>query len=294
MADWIAVDVNLTEHRKFLRLRSFLELDEGQALKVLHRLWALTFKQAPSGDLSDFQSSEIAFACDWFTDHNQGPAGEDLVSALVRAGFLDRRKGSLLVHNWEEFGGRLEIKRQKGRSRQAKYRLIHTPESSHDNDSDVTAALGDAGVTQPERGERGQREESLGILSSRSASRPGAREAKPDPTEKESQTTRETQTRAAISNRLWQIAGPDTDPDDVGELVEREVARLEEAIAGAAKPDVYRNRVTLTYEPREDVIDSLKLLQDAARAERYGPRPNGDSGEPGHVVIRLPDREMPY
>lgn len=119
-----------------------------------------------------------------------------------------------------------------------------------------------------------------GSFSPRSASRDRAREADDL---SESEEAAPDFLFAVVSERCGEIAGPFADPDAIAAIVEREMERLYEAIAGAAHPDAYAESIAANYEPRDDVIADLKLLQDQARSHRYGPRNNGGDGDPGHL-----------
>ena len=121
MPDWIKVAVDLTEHPKFIRLRRKLGISEDETIGLLFRLWRLTFRYAPDGDLSALDPQEIADACSWSGDDKA------LLAALCEPrngspGFLERQGKRLLVHDWPDFSGQLHLQRQAGRDRQAKYR----------------------------------------------------------------------------------------------------------------------------------------------------------------------------
>src|SRR5690606_20278603 len=82
----------------------------------LHLLWHWCLKYADDGDLSGYDSADVADAMMWEGDPDQ------LVEALLncgpggRMGFLARdEQGRLLVHDWHEYAGRLIEKRAEAR-----------------------------------------------------------------------------------------------------------------------------------------------------------------------------------
>jgi len=92
------------EHPKTLRLGRKLARAIGVdvaigrhlAVSVLERLWHWVARSAPDGDLSPLDPDDLADVLAWPGD------GNELVSALVDAGFLDRLGEQLLVHGWSE------------------------------------------------------------------------------------------------------------------------------------------------------------------------------------------------
>ena len=87
-----------TENVKFLRLQRRLRESKRGTVGLLEMLWHATCKNAPAGDIgAKLSNEEIATLCDWDGDH------DDLVEALVEAGWLDRCKTHrLVVHDWQD------------------------------------------------------------------------------------------------------------------------------------------------------------------------------------------------
>ena len=115
---WIFSHQELREHPKLKRFAYLLGVNRREAIGMLHCLWWWALDYAPDGDLSEYTALEIAEACDW--------PGEDpnaLIDALVNcrvrgsAGFLERDGRSLVIHDWEEYGGRLNDRREAEKQR---------------------------------------------------------------------------------------------------------------------------------------------------------------------------------
>ena len=84
-----------------------------------------------------------------------------------------------------------------------------------------------------------------------SASRDRAREAGD---QGERRATDNQHLRDAVDERCRQIAGPHADEDRLRAIVDREMERLSDAIAGADRPTAYARTIAANYEPREEVI----------------------------------------
>jgi hypothetical protein len=85
---------------------------------------------APDGDLSKFDVEEIEIGAGW--------EGEDgtFLDAAIAAGYLDEDHGTLAVHDWSDYGGRLAGQRAVERKRSAARRAqAHKPA----NDQRTTA-----------------------------------------------------------------------------------------------------------------------------------------------------------
>ena len=114
---WIELHQAVWTHRKIFELASLLGIDETYAAAHAIRLWTWALDNAPDGDLSALSDRVIAFGAGW----RKKPT--DFVEAMVEAGLLDRADHgddgprSLLVHDWDEYAGRLLERRQKDADR---------------------------------------------------------------------------------------------------------------------------------------------------------------------------------
>ena len=87
------------------------------AIGILHAVWYWALDFAQDGDLARFSDRQIAKGVGWHGDPHT------LVQALTAAGFLDEDRH---LHDWDEYGGKLLLKREQERERKAKWRSAST------------------------------------------------------------------------------------------------------------------------------------------------------------------------
>ena len=110
---WIESHQTLLKHKKTNRALTRLSVDRYKLIGHLHVLWwwALDNIDA-SGVLNDLSYAEIAMAAEWDGDANQ------FVEALIFAGFIDQDdEGSLTLHDWWDYAGKLLDRRATDRRR---------------------------------------------------------------------------------------------------------------------------------------------------------------------------------
>jgi DnaD/phage-associated family protein len=139
---WIESHSSLGHHPKTKRLARALGVNLPTAVGMLHFLWWWAVEYAKDGDLSDFDAAEIAEELYWDGDP------DELLNALISAGFLDRTDdGSLVIHDWYDYAGKLiediEKKRQQNAERQRRFRskqqsTKHNADSNASRNDDVT------------------------------------------------------------------------------------------------------------------------------------------------------------
>lgn len=132
---WVESHVDLPRHPKLLRLCHRLKVAVPLAIGCLHLLWYWAMEYADeTGALGDLEPEELALICQWEGDPR------DLVNALLEAGFLDRDEdGTLRVHNWRRYAGRLLADRERKRRARAQER----PETAADEAQTVTSPSAD-------------------------------------------------------------------------------------------------------------------------------------------------------
>lgn len=114
---WIESHQELGRHPKTRRLARMLGISLPAAVGHLHYLWWWAMDFAEDGDLSGYDSYEIAEAAMWEGDP------DEIVDALVHARFLDRTgDGGLVLHDWDEYAGRLIERRARDRERKRRER----------------------------------------------------------------------------------------------------------------------------------------------------------------------------
>lgn len=104
---WLESHQTLRNHPKTLELAALLEIHFAQAIGHLHCLWWWALDYAPNGDLSRWSKEAIAAGSGWTLD------ADEFVEALREAGFLD----DLMIHDWDEYAGRLVAQREANRER---------------------------------------------------------------------------------------------------------------------------------------------------------------------------------
>ena len=123
---FIAVSPTLTQNRKFRKLaRIFGDAMESTLVGHLVILWSAVFHQAPSGDLSAWESDDVEEAAGW-----TGRAGA-FHAGLVSAGFLT---SAGKVHDWAEWGGYLFVVRAAN-ARKAEFGFLSIPGKSQNPNS---------------------------------------------------------------------------------------------------------------------------------------------------------------
>ena len=115
--NWLKVDASIFEHPKTRRLARALGISPEQTVGHLIRLWGWAMRIFPDGELKNIDADDLADAA-----HFDGEPGQ-FVEALLSCsscgvGFLERREdGTLILHDWDEYSGALELKREKDRER---------------------------------------------------------------------------------------------------------------------------------------------------------------------------------
>lgn len=103
----------LGNHPKLRRLARTLAISRPAAVGHLHYLWWWSQNYAPDGDLSfeRYTAEDIADAAMWDGD------AYTFVDALKTSGFLDDEDGRLILHDWQEYGGKVVKDMAKDRER---------------------------------------------------------------------------------------------------------------------------------------------------------------------------------
>jgi DnaD/phage-associated family protein len=120
---WIESHQELAEHPKTKKLMRLLGAGRPQAIGYLHLLWWWALDYAQDGSLARYEPADIAEAAGW-----QGEASK-FVSALLDCGsggskgFLERDPaGTLLIHDWDDYAGKLLDQRRANAERARKSR----------------------------------------------------------------------------------------------------------------------------------------------------------------------------
>lgn len=126
--DWIPSHTGLSGHGKLRKLARLLHTSRAASIGHLHMLWYFAMQQAPDGDITHFEPDHLAEVSEWPGD------GEAFLKALIECnvkpggyGFVERTNdGRLLLHDWEEYGGKLVVARRKNAERMSNTRRAKT------------------------------------------------------------------------------------------------------------------------------------------------------------------------
>lgn len=118
---WIESHQELGAHPKTLKLARLLGITKVQAVGHLQYLWWWATDYAQDGDLSRYESLDIAIAGEWEGDADQ------FIDALARSGFLEQCDDLLVIHDWDEYAGRLIERRAKNAQRMREARAAQNP-----------------------------------------------------------------------------------------------------------------------------------------------------------------------
>lgn len=116
---WIESHQTLGRHPKTRRLARLLACSLPAAVGHLHFLWWWAVDFAQDGSVGAYDCQEIADAALWEGD----PA--DFRAALVATGFLDA--DTAMLHDWQDYAGRLIDQREKAKARTRAWREQHKP-----------------------------------------------------------------------------------------------------------------------------------------------------------------------
>lgn len=128
----------LRQHPKTMRAARLLEAKVPHVIGHLQMLWWWALDYAQDGDITDFDPEEIAVAAMWDGD------AQKFVDALLGcgkgggAGFFERRDGRLLIHDWDDYAGKLVDRRLANARRNQEYR--DRKRSRDDRDTDASAS----------------------------------------------------------------------------------------------------------------------------------------------------------
>lgn len=110
---WIPSHTSVARHPKTRKLASRLSIPIPAAVGHLHCLWHWAFEIAPDGDLSRFDSEDIAAGALWDSREYEAEGqfmhpdpSEDFLKALIDVGFIDQHGPTLVLHDWDQYAGK--------------------------------------------------------------------------------------------------------------------------------------------------------------------------------------------
>lgn len=114
---WLQVHQTLKDHRKLFDAADELEISPPHMMGLLISFWMWAIDNTPTGSLEGITPRMISRAAQW-----DGEA-EKLANALIRAGWIDEKdNGTLEIHDWYEYAGKLIDQRQAEKERSQRRR----------------------------------------------------------------------------------------------------------------------------------------------------------------------------
>jgi hypothetical protein len=138
---WIEVHQALFTHRKTLELAELLALPEVYASAHLIALWTWALDNAPTSCLPK-SARIIAKAAQYPGD------AQAFIEACVKVGFIDEVADGWLIHDWDEYAGKLLYQRDRNRAKQQAWR---ERQQNGDVTDEPSLLDGDVTVTLPLR-----------------------------------------------------------------------------------------------------------------------------------------------
>jgi hypothetical protein len=116
---WIELHQSLPTHRKTLAAADALDMAPVHLVGHLISFWLWALDNVPDGELDSISPRMIAYAAQWTGEPKQ------FLDALIGAGFIDERvDGSLSIHDWYDYAGKLVERRQADRQRARQNRAV--------------------------------------------------------------------------------------------------------------------------------------------------------------------------
>lgn len=108
---WIESHQEVGRHPKTKKLARLLGVSLPAAVGHLHYFWWWALDFAQEGTLEKYDGYDLADAMQWDGDPDQ------LVEALISAGYIDDTDDGLMIHDWRDYAGKLLERRAKDRAR---------------------------------------------------------------------------------------------------------------------------------------------------------------------------------
>ncbi len=116
---WLPSYQELGRHPKLLRLVRQLGIPKAEAVGHLHYLWWWALDFAQDGRLDGLEATELAAAAEWDGDPEQ------FLAAMIAVRFIDQDGETLVIHDWDEYVGKLIRQRAANAQRMKVTRAAH-------------------------------------------------------------------------------------------------------------------------------------------------------------------------
>lgn len=124
---WIESHTSLDKHHKVIRLRLAMRWSKNETIGFLHRFWWTVLEVSPSGDITALSSPEVMAEMLDMPVEAVAKALKVMLDPDPKFSFLDRKGGSLLVHDWLDYAGRYlsESKFKRNPEKMEEIRRVH-------------------------------------------------------------------------------------------------------------------------------------------------------------------------
>ena len=141
---WIEVHQSLPGHKKTMACAEELGVSEVQMVGHLVVFWLWAIDNSTDGSLPGVTPRMLAKAAKWDGDCHA------LCNALCNAGFLHQRDDNVyVIHDWDDYAGKLIAKREANRERQRRHRERKSAAKPTDEEEHNALRNGDITVTSP-------------------------------------------------------------------------------------------------------------------------------------------------
>ncbi len=124
---WIKSFSEIGNHPKTRRLSRLLKIPAVHVTGHLHFFWHWCMDFAKDGDLSRYAADDIADAVEWEGDPKA------FLNSMIQCGFIDDIDGKLKVHDWDDYGGKYLLEKQRDAERKKKPSCAKQPKKSMEN-----------------------------------------------------------------------------------------------------------------------------------------------------------------
>lgn len=123
---WLQIHQTLKDHRKVFDAADELDIPPVHMMGLLVSFWLWALDNAPSGELKGITPRMIARAAQWDKEADR------FTEVLIKAGFLDvtHDDNELIIHDWQEYAGRLIDQRKAEKERSRKRRQAEVTQTT--------------------------------------------------------------------------------------------------------------------------------------------------------------------
>ena len=134
---WIESHQSLGTHPKTKRLARILGINLPQAVGHVQYLWWWAADFAPNGCLNAYDAADVADACLWPGDPIVFVEALLCCGGVERRGFIEKTTEGWIIHDWNEYQGRIIAYRELNAKRMRERRASHVQRTDVAQDSHV-------------------------------------------------------------------------------------------------------------------------------------------------------------